>query len=89
MEIFESFIPIFTTAQTSRLRMSHLEEIKKPIKREMQRFEKHFRFSMNSNIPLLNIITNYILRIKGKQIAPYWRQDIPNGGCGLCDQGII
>ncbi|MEE9461965.1 MAG: polyprenyl synthetase family protein [Bacteroidales bacterium] len=36
----------------------------------MQQFEKHFRDSMKSNIPLLNIITNYLLRRKGKQIRP-------------------
>ncbi|MBA7550197.1 Octaprenyl diphosphate synthase [subsurface metagenome] len=36
----------------------------------MQQFEKHFRESVKSNIPLLNIITNYILRRKGKQIRP-------------------
>ena len=36
----------------------------------MQHFEKHFRNSMNSTIPLINIITNYILRRKGKQMRP-------------------
>ena len=36
----------------------------------MQQFEKHFRDSMKSNIPLLNIITNYLLRRKGKQMRP-------------------
>ena len=36
----------------------------------MQYFQKHFRESMKSNIPLLNIITNYILRRKGKQMRP-------------------
>lgn len=50
--------------------MSLLEEIRKPIHPEMQQFEKHFRESVKSNIPLLNIITNYILRRKGKQIRP-------------------
>ena len=50
--------------------MSHLDVIRKPILGEMKQFEKHFRASMKSNIPLLNIITNYILRRKGKQIRP-------------------
>ena len=36
----------------------------------MQQFEKHFRDSMKSNIPLLNVITNYLLRRKGKQMRP-------------------
>jgi octaprenyl-diphosphate synthase len=50
--------------------MSLLNEIRKPIYPEMQQFEKHFRESMKSNIPLLNIITNYLLRRKGKQMRP-------------------
>lgn len=50
--------------------MSLLNEIRKPIQPEMQQFEKHFRDSMKSNIPLLNIITNYLLRRKGKQMRP-------------------
>ena len=36
----------------------------------MQQFEKHFRESMKSNIPLINVITNYLLRRKGKQMRP-------------------
>jgi octaprenyl-diphosphate synthase len=50
--------------------MSLLKEIRKPILPEMQQFEKHFRDSMKSNIPLLNVITNYLLRRKGKQMRP-------------------
>jgi len=50
--------------------MSLLHEIRKPIHPEMQQFEKHFRESMNSNIPLINVITNYLLRRKGKQMRP-------------------
>ena len=50
--------------------MSPLKEIRKPVNREMQKFEKHFRDAMKSNISLLNIITNYLLRRKGKQIRP-------------------
>lgn len=50
--------------------MPLLEEIRRPILPEMQQFEKHFHEAMKSNVPLLNIITNYILRRKGKQIRP-------------------
>jgi octaprenyl-diphosphate synthase len=50
--------------------MSLLEEIHQPVKKEMKMFERHFRSSMKSNVPLLNLITNYILRRKGKQIRP-------------------
>jgi len=50
--------------------MSSLKSIKVPIEKEIQEFEKVFRDSMRSNVPLLNIITNYILKRKGKQIRP-------------------
>jgi octaprenyl-diphosphate synthase len=50
--------------------MSSLDNIRKPVESELIEFEKHFRNSIDSNVPLLNIITNYILRRKGKQIRP-------------------
>ncbi len=50
--------------------MPSLEDIRRPVAKEMKDFEKHFKSSMKSNIPLLNIITNYILRRKGKQMRP-------------------
>jgi octaprenyl-diphosphate synthase len=50
--------------------MPGLAEIRQPVKVEMEEFEKRFASSMNSKVALLNIITNYILRRKGKQIRP-------------------
>lgn len=50
--------------------MSSIDIIKNPIKGEMSKFEELFKASMNSKVPLLNIITNYILRRKGKQMRP-------------------
>ncbi|ASB49070.1 polyprenyl synthetase family protein [Alkalitalea saponilacus] len=50
--------------------MSVSSRIKAPIKKEMQDFEPYFKTQLNSKIPLLNIITNYILRRKGKQMRP-------------------
>ncbi len=50
--------------------MSSLKKIKAPIKKEMQEFEKFFKNSMKSKVPLLDIITNYIIRRKGKQLRP-------------------
>jgi octaprenyl-diphosphate synthase len=50
--------------------MSSLKSIKEPIKDEIKEFEKYFRNSMRSKVPLLDIITNYIIRRKGKQIRP-------------------
>ena len=51
-------------------RMSSIDNIKSPIKEEMSKFEDIFKSSMKSNVALLNIITNYILRRKGKQMRP-------------------
>jgi len=50
--------------------MSVLAEIKKPVEKEMVEFEVYFNRNMKSNIPLLKIILNYILRRKGKQMRP-------------------
>ncbi|MAC94234.1 MAG: polyprenyl synthetase [Flavobacteriales bacterium] len=47
-----------------------LNQIKAPIKEEMQSFEKHFRDSMKSSVPLLDKITHYIVKRKGKQMRP-------------------
>lgn len=47
-----------------------LKDIKSPIAEELVIFEKHFKESMNSHIPLLNKITYYIVKRKGKQIRP-------------------
>jgi octaprenyl-diphosphate synthase len=50
--------------------MSVLTGIKKPVENEMAEFEAYFSRTMHSDIPLLNIILNYILRRKGKQMRP-------------------
>ena len=50
--------------------MSALTAIKKPVENEMAEFEAYFSRTMLSDIPLLNIILNYILRRKGKQMRP-------------------
>jgi octaprenyl-diphosphate synthase len=50
--------------------MSALTGIKKPVENEMAEFEAYFSRKMRSEIPLLNIILNYILRRKGKQMRP-------------------
>jgi octaprenyl-diphosphate synthase len=50
--------------------MSVLAEIKKPVEKEMDEFESYFNRTMKSEIPLLKIILNYILRRKGKQMRP-------------------
>lgn len=50
--------------------MKPVEQIKLPIQNEMELFEKKFKDSMLSKVPLLNRITYYIVRRKGKQMRP-------------------
>jgi len=50
--------------------MSDTSLIKAPIKEEMKNFEPFFKEQLKSKIPLLDIITNYVLRRKGKQMRP-------------------
>ncbi|OFY58318.1 MAG: polyprenyl synthetase, partial [Bacteroidetes bacterium RBG_19FT_COMBO_42_10] len=50
--------------------MSLLDDIRKPVDKEMGEFESYFGRTMKSNIPLLKIILNYIIRRKGKQMRP-------------------
>ena len=50
--------------------MSRLDEIRKPIIAEIALFENKFKESMRSNTPLLDRITHYIYKAKGKQIRP-------------------
>ena len=50
--------------------MKPIQQIKLPIQNEMELFEDKFKESMLSKIPLLNRITYYIVRRKGKQMRP-------------------
>ncbi len=50
--------------------MISLANIQKPVNKELQEFEKSFRDSMKSKVALLDIITSYIIRNKGKQLRP-------------------
>lgn len=47
-----------------------VKEIKAPIEKEMAEFELKFKASMKSSIPLLDKITHYIVKRKGKQLRP-------------------
>ncbi|MCW5906310.1 MAG: polyprenyl synthetase family protein [Chitinophagales bacterium] len=47
-----------------------LDDIKKPIAKELVEFEVRFRESMRSKAPLLDRITHYIVTRKGKQMRP-------------------
>ncbi len=46
------------------------DKIKGPIATEMAQFEKYFRKQLNTPIPFLDVITNYVLRQKGKKMRP-------------------
>ncbi|WP_339874573.1 polyprenyl synthetase family protein [uncultured Algoriphagus sp.] len=47
-----------------------LKQIQVPIENEMAQFELKFRASMKSKVKLLDHITNYIVKRKGKQMRP-------------------
>lgn len=50
--------------------MPAMDAIKAPIEAELKAFEGHFREAMRSHVSLLDKITYYIVRRKGKQVRP-------------------
>ncbi len=50
--------------------MKIVEQIKQPIQDEMELFELKFKDSMSSHVPLINRITHFIVKRKGKQMRP-------------------
>jgi octaprenyl-diphosphate synthase len=50
--------------------MSRINEIKRPILKEMEAFEPKFKKALASTVPLLDRITHYIVKRKGKQLRP-------------------
>ncbi len=50
--------------------MMTVKEIMEPIKSEMKEFEIRFRENMRSKVPMLDKVTHYIIRRKGKQMRP-------------------
>lgn len=58
------------SATPDKLSMSIPTKIKAPIEKEMKAFESYFKTQLNTKIPLLAVITNYVLRRKGKQMRP-------------------
>ncbi|MFI5236338.1 MAG: polyprenyl synthetase family protein [Ignavibacteriales bacterium] len=49
---------------------SQLSEITQPIKIELETFNKFFRNSLHSHVGLVDLVTRYIIRQKGKKIRP-------------------
>ncbi len=62
MSILTTFVPQIMTLS--------LNQIKAPISSELDVFEKKFRESMKSRVALLDVIMNYIVKRKGKQMRP-------------------
>jgi len=50
--------------------MAGLQAIKKPIEKELNQFDIVFRAAMRSSVSLLDKITQYIVKTKGKQMRP-------------------
>jgi octaprenyl-diphosphate synthase len=50
--------------------MSRISQIKAPIKGEMQSFNAYFKQTIESKATILNLIINYLLKQKGKQMRP-------------------
>lgn len=50
--------------------MSALDRIKQPIAEELDQFEHYFKGIMKTNVPLLNLVIQYLLKRKGKQMRP-------------------
>ncbi|TKG93535.1 polyprenyl synthetase family protein [Puteibacter caeruleilacunae] len=50
--------------------MAPIDKIKGPIREELKAFEPHFKKTVQSDIPFLGVILNYVLRRKGKQLRP-------------------
>jgi octaprenyl-diphosphate synthase len=50
--------------------MIKLEDIRKPVSREMKEFDARFKSEVSSAIPLLTLVTRFVLRRKGKQMRP-------------------
>jgi octaprenyl-diphosphate synthase len=50
--------------------MLTVKEIIAPVQNEMTQFESHFRETMRSDVSLLDKVTHYIVKRKGKQMRP-------------------
>ncbi len=50
--------------------MQGIKEISSPIRKELDEFETHFENALKSNVPLLDKVTHYIVKRKGKQMRP-------------------
>lgn len=68
--------------------MKEIDLIQQPILAEMESFEKKFKDSMKSAVPLLDTITNYIIKRKGKQMRPMF-VFLSAGTCGTINESTF
>jgi len=50
--------------------MQIVKDIMAPIEKELTHFEEHFKNTMRSDVPLIDKVTQYIVKRKGKQMRP-------------------
>ena len=62
-----------------------IDIIKSPIDKHLDEFDKQFKDSMKSSVPLLDIITRYIVKRKGKKFARCLFSFRPNMCGGIKD----
>ncbi len=58
------------TVQKIQGSAASLEEIRRPIEQDLEAFREYFREAMKSHVRVLDLVTRYMLRKKGKQIRP-------------------
>jgi len=59
---------MLTSRATSRT--ISLRDIQRPVAQELEHFQRYFRESMRTSVPLLDHVARYLLRQKGKRIRP-------------------
>lgn len=62
-----------------------IDKIKEPIDSHLVKFEQFFKENMGSNIKILDLITNYVVRRKGKQLRPML-VFLSAGACGSINE---
>ena len=50
--------------------MSRMSSIQAPVAEELKSFQGHFKAAMRTDVMLLDRITRYIIKRKGKQMRP-------------------
>ncbi|MCZ6757253.1 MAG: polyprenyl synthetase family protein [Bacteroidetes bacterium] len=58
------------TRDTPTIRPRSLAEIKQPVEDELAEFKRYFRDAMRSEVRILDLVTQYLFRQKGKRIRP-------------------